>query len=542
MEERARRLAREDLRENEALFLRKTAKLLGHGLEPAVVIHEMLHLLSELIGLNRGRIILRDEAAKTAFIHYAYGLTAEEIARGRYQEGEGITGKVLQTGQAAIVQDISNDPEYLERAVPRSCLPPGTVSYIALPLVLEGAIIGVLAAHRLRARPRALADDLQILSTVAILVTQVIHLNNLVAARTARLESENRELRFALSCHISPLGSHGIIGNSSLLRGALGKIERVAKSPASVLLLGESGTGKELFARALHLMSARHKQPFVKINCGAIPENLFESELFGHERGAFTGAQTARAGRFEQAHGGTLFLDEVADIPLPLQVKLLRVLQERVIERLGGQREIPIDVRIVAATNQDLQALVRSGGFRLDLFYRLNVAPIRLPALRERPEDIRHLAEYHLKELASSYGRNVRLSAGALQRLMAYQWPGNVRQLRNVIERLVLFAETSVIDVSDVEQSLAGELAEMETMPGANSAVRAYEHPSCSDQERIQNALAQHRGNKSQAAKSLGLTLRQLNYRLKLLEDMKPASVDNLYDKADAGALRGPGE
>ncbi len=516
MEERTDGKEREDLREQETLFLRETARMLGRGLEPRVVLYEILHLLSELVGLNRGRIVLREDDGR-GLIRHAYGLSRDEVARGVYREGEGITGKVLGGGQAIIVQDINRDPDYLQRAIPRARLPAGTVSYIAVPLTLEGRIIGVLGVHRLRGRARPLAADLQILNTATAFIAQIIHLNRLVSARTERLESENRELRSALTDGAASHNVHGIIGNSKALRAALAKTERVARSGASVLVLGESGTGKELFARALHFMSERREGPFVRVNCGAIPETLFESELFGHERGAFTGAHAASVGRFEQAHGGTLFLDEVADIPLALQVKLLRALQEHIIERLGGRRAIAVDVRIVAATNEDLQEAVRAGRFRLDLFYRLNVVPIRLPALRERVDDIPQLVDFHLQELGRTYGRDIRITPPALQRLSRYGWPGNIRQLRNVVERLVLLADTNVIEATEVEQALAAELAPATGETAPAGLVRAYERIDQRDAERIRDALKNARGNKSQAARLLGLTLRQLTYRLKRL-------------------------
>jgi hypothetical protein len=229
--------------------------------------------------------------------------------------------------------------------------------------------------HRIRGRARALADDLRLLEIIATLITQILRLNDRVAEQTAQLENENRELKWALERGSPQQATLGIVGESPALRHALRQIEQVASTEATVLLLGESGTGKELFARALHLSSPRRDQPFVKVNCGAIPENLFESELFGYEKGAFTGASTARAGYFEQASGGTLFLDEIGDLPLAMQVKLLRVLQEKSLQRVGSRRETPIDVRIVAATNLDLQQQVAAGRFRLDLYYRLNIIP-----------------------------------------------------------------------------------------------------------------------------------------------------------------------
>ncbi|MBS0330193.1 MAG: sigma 54-interacting transcriptional regulator, partial [Proteobacteria bacterium] len=307
------------------LVIRESARLVGKSLEPGPVIREMLHLVSEFLGLNRGRVVLRQPDGDYA-IRYAYGLTATEIERGVYHPGVGVTGRALQSGEPVIVQDIDNDPHYLARAVDRSHLPNETVSFIALPLRSDGEVLGLLGVHRIRGRARALTDDLRILEIIATLITQILKLNDRVAEQTARLEHENRELKWALERGTPQPATLGIVGESPALRHALRQIEQVSSTDVTVLLLGESGTGKELFARALHLSSPRRDQPFVKVNCGAIPENLFESELFGYEKGAFTGAVAARAGYFEQANGGTLFLDEIGDLPLAMQVKLLRVL------------------------------------------------------------------------------------------------------------------------------------------------------------------------------------------------------------------------
>jgi Nif-specific regulatory protein len=310
----------ENLRDQELLLIREIAKLMGRSLDEALAIREMLHLMSELLGLNRGRVVLRDPETGESFIKYAYGLTQKEIQRGRYASGEGVTGKVIMSGETAIVQDIDADPGYLGRAVDRKTLPGETVSFIALPIEQGGQVTGVLGVHRLRRRARALADDLQILKIVATVVGQVMRLNQLVQERTAHLETENRELKYALDRMGGNYGAYGIVGESLPLRHAMRQIEQVSVTGATVLLLGESGTGKELFARALHLASTRRDQPFIKVNCGAIPENLFESELFGYEKGAFTGAVSGRPGYFEQANKGTMFLDEVGDMPLAMQV------------------------------------------------------------------------------------------------------------------------------------------------------------------------------------------------------------------------------
>jgi len=517
----------EILADEELLVIREASALLGKSLDQRFVIREILHLLSELLGLNRGRVAMPD-ADGTLCIAYAYGLSPEEIKSGRYQAGEGVTGRVMASGQMAIIQDVDAEPGFVFRAVERDRLPEGTVSFIALPIEQGGQVLGVLGVHRLRDRPRPLARDLHILKIAATLIAQAIRLNRLIQERTARLESENRELKQALNKDLGTLSSFGIVGESMPLRRALKQIEQVAQTDATVLLLGDSGTGKELFARALHLSSARRDSPFIKVNCGAIPENLFESELFGYEKGAFTGATSSRAGYFEQANGGSLFLDEIGDMPLAMQVKLLRVLQESTIQRVGARKETRIDVRIVAATNQDLQLLVSQGKFRLDLFYRVNVIPVRLPTLQERPEDIRHLVRYYLNQINQSYQRNVSISAEALERLAAYDWPGNVRQLRNVLERLALLAESRLIGAAEVNAVVASESqneAAVRPPPAPlspphmppPSALRAYQPVQSDEREHIVQALVHSHGNKSRAAQNLGLTLRQLNYRIQRL-------------------------
>lgn len=521
--------AREDLLEQERLLLREAIRLVGKGMEPDRAVREILHLMSELLGLNRGRVLMPEAPGGDLVIRVAYGLTRSEIARGRYAPGEGVTGRVLQTGEPQIVQDIDDEPRYLARAVARGTLPEGTVSYIVLPLRIGRRLAGVLGVHRLRSRKRSLGADLEVLRTVADLIGQIYRIHELVEKRTADLQQENRELKAALEHRAHPGANWGIVGESPQLMGALTQLEQVSATDATVLLLGESGTGKELFARALHLQSLRRDQPFVKVNCAAIPETLFEAELFGHEKGAFTGATERRIGRLEQANGGTLFLDEIGDLPLAVQVKLLRALQEHVIERLGGRGEIAVDVRIVAATHQDLMALVQGGRFRLDLFYRLNVIPIRLPALRERPGDIRQLVRFFVSQLNQRHQRNVSIAADALVLLEAHDWPGNIRQLYNVLERIVLLSRGDVIDRASVQSVLTTEMhgtghatvaaapAPAAAPPVQASAVRGYRPVEGDEAERIRHALIQHRGNKSRAARSLDMTLRQLDYRVRLL-------------------------
>ncbi len=517
----------EGLVEQEQLLIRESIRLLSRGLAPEAAIREMLHLLSEMLGLNRGRVVLPEGGGLA--IRVAYGLTREEIERGRYAPGEGITGRVMLSGETLIVQDIDDEPGYLARSVERASLPDETVSFIALPIMVDRVVAGVLGVHRLRSRPRQLRADLQILKTVAELIGQIFKIDQLIERRTASLREENQSLKAAIRQRQLAKPNWGIIGEAPQLVAALDQLEQVAATDATVMLLGESGTGKELFARALHLQSTRREQPFVKVNCAAIPETLFEAELFGHEKGAFTNAVQQRIGRFEQANGGTLFLDEIGDLPLPVQVKLLRVLQEKVVERLGGRGEIPVDVRIVAATHQDMMALVRAGRFRLDLYYRLNVIPIRLPALRERPGDIRLLVRHFLSQLNQRHQRNVAIAPAALSSLVSYPWPGNIRQLYNVCERIVLLSRSDEIDEATVDYVLVTEAqgqplevlappALPAAAPGpAAGAVRGYQPVGAGEREQIAAALLAHGGNKSRTAKALNLTLRQLTYRIQVL-------------------------
>jgi Nif-specific regulatory protein len=512
-----------DLSVQELFFRRELAKVVGRYSNRAENFREVFHLLSELLGLNRGRLFLFDTSLDQLVLRHAYGLTRDEMKRGVLARGEGLTGRVFESGQVTIVQDIDAEPGYLWRTVPRSALPNGTISMFFFPIRVNGRARGVFAVNRFRGISRSLALDHAILSEVAVQIVQLLRLDDLIAervrAQTEALKHENDTLKEALHQRV---GSYGIIGTSDKIRAVVKQIEQVASSDATVLLLGESGTGKELLAQAVHAASPRSRAPFVRVNCGAVPEALFESELFGHEKGAFTGASTNRTGRFEEAEGGTLFLDEIGDLPFSMQVKLLRTLQERTVSRIGSSKERKLDVRIVAATNQDLKQQVANGTFRLDLFYRLYVVPIHIAPLRERPEDVASLLGHFVLEANKRFGRNVCLSGDALAALIRYTWPGNVRQLQNVVDRLTLLSDSVLIDASAVLSVLDSE----DTVP-----VTAKEAPPQSadivtlptrrigeaDREQISMALKLAGGVKSRAAQRLGLTLSQLNYRIRML-------------------------
>jgi DNA-binding NtrC family response regulator len=330
-----------------------------------------------------------------------------------------------------------------------------------------------------------------------------------------RLHEENRQLREALGQRYQ---FDNIIGNSPGMQEVLAAVEQVAPTNATVLLGGESGVGKDMIARAIHQHSRRVNGPFVKINCTAIPENLLESELFGYEKGAFTGAVAAKPGKFELADKGTIFLDEIGDMPGSLQVKLLRVLQEREFERLGGTRTIKVDVRVVAATNQDLRAALEQGTFREDLYYRLNVVPISIPPLREHKEDIPYLVDHFIKRFAESSGKAIEgITPEAMNLLADFHWPGNVRELENIIERAVVMASGPKIGAGDIRLDIAA--------PGSHAAPQAASGPATLflpegmtleqfEEKLIGEALQRAGGNKSQAARLLGLSRNALRYRL----------------------------
>lgn len=537
--------------ETDLAVVQEAAKLIGHSGSPDSAINGILRLMSQMLGLNRGRVLLPRPGGRALEIQYSYGLTDEERERGVYSFEEGITGSVMRQGQLAVVQNIDEEPDYLFRAVDRMTLPDGVVAYIAIPIVDGNNPVGVLAVHRLRMRPRSFSADLVILKILATFIAQIIKINSLIEERTSHLKEENQELKNALQDQQS---SHGILGESPVVKDALLQVTRVAKTEVTILLTGESGTGKERFAQLLHLYSTRKEQPFLAINCAAIPDQLLESELFGHDRGAFTGASATKPGKIELATGGTLFLDEIGDLNLELQSKLLRVLEGQVIQRVGGNKDIPVNVRIVTATHKNLQEAVNKGQFRLDLFYRLNVFPIHLPPLRDRDGDIRILARHFLLSANREYGRYTLLGNGVIERLESYNWPGNIRQLENVIKRAVLMAEDGMVRVLDIESILRQESmisqhleaglgnsplksGNFPTGEHMNSGTENYAHESSNcgsgrpyswvrkdEASELTDALQRTGGNKTRAAALLGMTPRQFRYRMEKLDMTDPCN------------------
>ena len=398
----------------------------------------------------------------------------------KYHVGEGVTGKVVETGRPVVVPRASSEPLLLNRASKRPEMPQQELSFVCVPITLNRKAIGALSVD-LKFKPDRDYDRTgKFLGVVASMLAQAIKIQRLIEEDRRRLEDENTHLRQELR---ERYDFSNIIGTSGPVRQMYEQVAQVAGTNTTVLIRGESGTGKELIAHAIHYNSLRAKKPFVKVSCAALPDTLIESELFGHEKGAFTGAEARKKGRFELAEGGTLFLDEIGDINLGTQIKLLRVLQEREFERLGGTETIKANVRMLAATNKDLEKAISDGTFREDLYYRLNVFMIFVPPLRDRKADLLLLADHFLEKLSREHHKIIkRISTPAIDMLMSYHWPGNVRELENVLERAVLVCDGQVIHAHHLPPSLqTAESSGTVTRVSLREAVAAYEKDMIQD-------------------------------------------------------------
>lgn len=495
----------------------------------------ILKILNNTLQMERGTLYLLDEKRKNLRIRASCGLSTAAQRRGVYRFDEGIIGKVFRTAEPFIVPDISREPLFLNRTRARSIIAKSSVSFIGVPVFLDGRPEGVLSVDRLFGPDIQLEDDMRFLMVLSTLISQFLGLNRTIIREKRQLKTENKSLKALLHAKFN---QHFIVGNSKAMQDVFWNIERVAPSTATVLLLGESGTGKELVARAIHEASPRRHNAFIRINCAALPAQLLESELFGYDKGAFTGAASSRPGRFELADKGTIFLDEIGEIPVDLQAKILRVLQEQQFERLGSAVTRQVDVRVIAATNVNLEEAVSSGTFRADLYYRLNVVPINLPPLRDRREDIPLLLDHFLRLSNQRNGRNIRMSGEFLDFLTQYHWPGNVRELQNLVERLVILSTSDVLTVSDLEGNLRTPLSESpETFKSpaepapvnashAEEVINRARKPGKSlreiEREEVIAALERHGWIQIRAAKELGLTQRQIGYRIKKYNIRKP--------------------
>jgi Nif-specific regulatory protein len=493
----------------ELTALYEISKLLGSSLNLKQNLRGVMRVLSEYLDMKRGTVFLRSN--NEVSILAAHGMTEEEIKRGRYKLGEGIIGRVAKLGSPIVIPNIGDEPLFLNKTGARQMIKKENIAFLCVPIKFKSEVLGVLSVDRLfGAKGVSFEEDLRLLKIIASLVAQSVKLHLEVEREREAMQEEKDRLKQQLK---SRYKVENIIGQSEKMQEVFEAIHRVAPSKANVLLRGESGTGKELVAKAIHFMSPRAKGPFIKFNCASIPEGLLESELFGHEKGSFTGAAALRKGRFELADGGTIFLDEIGDLPLTLQPKILRVLQEKEFERVGGEKTIKVDVRLVAATSRDLEGLVKEGRFREDLYYRLNVVPVYLPALRQRREDIPLLQEYFLNKYNRENGRTVQVNPEVLNIFMNYDWPGNVRELENTVERLVVMSGGKTATRADLpinirDHSFKAKFAAQmkDALPSAIEDI---------EKTKLIEALSRTGWNQAKAGRVLGITPRQIGYKIK---------------------------
>jgi Nif-specific regulatory protein len=480
----------------------------SEDLESSLLI--ILGVMQKRLKVLRGAVTLYERGSETIFIHKSFGLSDQEQSRGIYTPGEGITGEVVESGQPIVVPHIADDGRFLDRTKAHSDGAGMNASFFCVPIIHAKKVLGAISAERVYHNRELLKQDMELIATLGSMIAPAVELYLMENFDKVRLENENRRLQNVLKRRFKP---SNIIGNSKPMQEIYGLIHRVAATKATVLALGESGVGKELVAGAIHFNGATSDGPFVVFNCAALPESIIESELFGHEKGSFTGAIGQRKGRFEMADGGTIFLDEVGELSLQMQAKLLRVLQQKTFERVGGSKPVRVDLRIIAATNRNLPEMIAKGLFREDLYYRLNVFPITIPPLRERSSDVILLADHFVTQSAEEMGKEVkRISTPALNMLMAYHWPGNVRELENVIERAVILSDDGVIHGYNLPPSLQTSTETGTTFGcGLEAKIQAVEY------EMIVEALKTHNGNTTEAAKELGLTRRILGLRLEKL-------------------------
>ena len=490
----------------EITLLYEISKVLNEHLDLRKSLYKVLEILSSSMNMVRGTVTILNPLKNEINIEVAHGISKNAMLKVKYKLGEGITGRVIETGKGVAIPKISDEPLFLDRTASRKARQVQEFSFICVPVKKGKQVIGALSVDRPFDESYILKEGKKLLSVVATMIAQHVINIEIIRLEKKQLREENKRLREKLGNKYSITN---IIGNSNKMREVYQMISQVSKSNATVLVRGESGTGKELTANSIHYNSNRAKNAFIKVNCVSLPANLIESELFGHEKGAFTGAIKKKLGKFELAHMGTIFLDEIGSISLDVQVKLLRVLQEKEFERVGGHKTIKVDVRVVAATNKNLEQAVEDESFRGDLYYRLNVFPIYMPPLRERKTDILLLADYFLEKYAKENNKDIRrFSTPAIDMLMEYHWPGNVRELENCIERAVLLCEGGVIHSYHLPPTLQTG-TESDTLPAVSieGAVGNLER------EMIIDALKNTRGNITLAAKILRTTVRKFSYK-----------------------------
>ncbi|MBN2753944.1 MAG: sigma 54-interacting transcriptional regulator [Candidatus Goldbacteria bacterium] len=473
---------------------------------------EMLEMVllktAEKLGMKRGMIAILDRKTNEIMIRAAYGLSNIWMEKGRYKVGEGITGQVVESGETVFVANIASEPKFLNKTGIWKKDDGEGLSFLCIPVKSGCEVLGTIAFDKKYVNLKDAESDIKVLTIISAMITQAMRLYQAEHEEKAALIEENERLQTELKSRFKPAN---IIGTSKAMMDVFTMVEKVASTNSSVLILGESGVGKELIAQEIHYNSKRADKPFIKFNCAALPESLAETELFGCEKGAYTGAYQSRRGRFESADSGTLFLDEIGELGPSVQSKFLRVLQEREFEKVGGNNTVKVDIRIIAATNKDLAEEVKNKTFREDLYYRLSVFPIIVPPLRERKTDIPMLADYFIDKYSKMNAKSIkRISSTAIDLLVAYHWPGNVRELENCVERAVILSNDGVIHAYHLPPTLQTDKSSKTAYSGTlQKAVGIVEH------EMIVEKLKAAEGNMALAAKELGLTERIMGLRMK---------------------------
>ena len=489
-------------------LLYDVSQTLDRSLDLDQIIQPVLKALSDRMGLVRSTVTLFNRQSEKIQIEAAHGMTSREQEKGEYLLGEGVIGRVIETGEPVMIPNITTSSEFLDKTQTRKKNIDNNLAYICVPIKIENKTIGALSADKhygkeqgtfSKETPIDLNEDMKLLSIIGSMIAGAVKIRRKVQEEQEKQLSNNHKFK--------PVD---IIGTSTSMMEVYDLIKQVAASDATVLIRGESGTGKELIAHAIQRNSLRHNKPFIKVNCAALPETIIESELFGHEKGAFTSAVSKRIGRFELANDGTIFLDEIGDLSPSTQVKLLRVLQEKEFERVGGTSTIKVNVRIIAATNRPLENMMKKNQFREDLYYRLNVFPIHLPLLKDRRSDIMLLADHFTEKYGKSTDKPIkRISTPAIELFMSYHWPGNIRELENCIERAVLLSSDGVIHGHHLPPSLqSAESTGTQLNETLKTAVEKLE------KELIFDSLKTSKGNKAKAARQLGLTERKMGLRV----------------------------
>jgi Nif-specific regulatory protein len=471
-------------------------------------LYSVLQYLCEYLQAENSMLTVFDKNTSTISIEMAFGLNKLQQDRGQYQIGEGIIGRVVEMVQPVVIPKISKSNLFLNKTKLSLTKEGEELTFICVPVLIDGKVGGTLSLTRKYNANIDVEEDKRLLSIIGGLIIQAVKSSGERRTEIDLLRQENSALQTQLS---EEKGTFNMVGNSGKMADVINLIKMVGPTQSTVLIRGESGCGKELVAEAIHSSSKVNKKPLIKVNCSALPDSLIESELFRHEKGAFTGADTMRKGRFEMAEGGTIFLDELGDIPLTTQVKLLRVLQEREFERVGGSDTVKCNVRIICATNRNLEELIEGDMFREDFYYRINVFPIFIPRLRERRNDIPLLADHFIAKFNKKNKTKIkRITTSAMDMLMVHNWPGNIRELENVIERACILTTDGVINSHHLPPTLqTAESSGTQSTGGMTFFVEKLER------QLIRESLVASKGNMAKAAMYLKVTERMLTTRIK---------------------------